>query len=200
MKPSPFIGREAELARLRGLLTSRSANLIVVRGRRRIGKSRLLAEFGKEMKSFFFSGNPPAGKTTAQSQRDIFVKQLARAGIPGIQPDDWGNIFWHLSKHTQKGRVLIVFDEISWMGGKDPEFLGHLKTAWDMYFSKNPHLIMALCGSISSWIEKNILSLGFLAESSLIWFSKNFPYNHVMLFGIPKKRALQPMKNLRFYL
>ncbi len=58
MKPSQFIGREVEMARLRGLLDKKSASLIVVRGRRRIGKSRLLAEFGKEMKSYFFSGNP----------------------------------------------------------------------------------------------------------------------------------------------
>jgi hypothetical protein len=91
-------------------LASRSASLIVVRGRRRIGKSRLLAEFGKGIRSYFFSGNPPAPKTTAQSQREIFVKQMERLGIPGIKPDDWGNIFWHLSKHTQQGRVLIVFD------------------------------------------------------------------------------------------
>jgi AAA+ ATPase superfamily predicted ATPase len=41
---SNFIGRETELSRLKGLLSNRSASLIVVRGRRRIGKSRLLAE------------------------------------------------------------------------------------------------------------------------------------------------------------
>ena len=70
MSLSKFIGREAEMTRLKGLLSSRSASLIVVRGRRRIGKSRLLAEFGKEMRSLFFSGIPPAKKTTAQSQRN----------------------------------------------------------------------------------------------------------------------------------
>jgi AAA+ ATPase superfamily predicted ATPase len=151
MKPSRFIGREAEMTRLEGLLEKRSASLIVVRGRRLIGKSRLLAEFGKEIKSFFFSGNPPVRrKTTAQTQRDNFALQLERAGIRGVKPDDWSNLFWHLSEKTKKGRVLIVFDEISWMGGKDPQFLGHLKTAWDMCFSKNPRLIMALCGSVSS--------------------------------------------------
>src|ERR1700726_1365004 len=118
MTKSPFIGREPEMSRLKGLLSKKSASLIVVRGRRRIGKSRLLAEFGKEMQSFFFSGNPPVRETTAQSQRDVFVRQLERAGIPGVKPDDWGNLFWHLSKHTQKGQILIVFDEISWMGDK----------------------------------------------------------------------------------
>jgi uncharacterized protein len=118
MREAPFIGRESEMARLKGLLEKNSASLIVVRGRRRIGKSRLLAEFGKEMKSFFFSGIPPIPKTTAQGQREEFVNQLEREGLPGIKPDDWGNMFWHLSKHTQEGHILIVFDEISWMGAK----------------------------------------------------------------------------------
>jgi uncharacterized protein len=188
MKPIQFIGREAEMARLKGLLSSRAASLIVVRGRRRIGKSRLLAEFGKEIKSYFFSGNPPALKTTAQSQREVFVKQLERNGIPGIQPDNWGNIFWHLSKHTQKGRILIVFDEISWMGGKDPEFLGHLKTAWDMYFSKNPQLVFALCGSISSWIEKNILrNTGFLGRIIIDMVLEELPLKSCNAFWHPKE-------------
>ena len=54
MHQAPFIGRELELERLRGFLKKRSASLIVVRGRRRIGKCRLLAEFGKQMTSFFY--------------------------------------------------------------------------------------------------------------------------------------------------
>lgn len=187
MKINKFIGRETEMLRLKGLLSGRSASLIVIRGRRRIGKSRLLAEFGKEIKSYFFSGNPPAPKTSAQSQRDVFVQQLERNGIPGVHAGDWGNIFWHLSKHTQKGRVLIVFDEISWMGGKDPEFLGHLKTAWDMYLSKNPHLILALCGSISSWIEKNILSnTGFLGRIVMDMVLEELPLDACNAFWHPK--------------
>lgn len=191
MKTAQFVGREAEMARLNGLLSTRSASLIVVRGRRRIGKSRLLAEFGKEIKSYFFSGNPPAPKTTAQSQRDVFVQQLERNGIPGVQSNNWGNIFWHLSKHTQQGRVLIVFDEISWMGGKDFEFLGHLKTAWDMYFSKNPHLIFALCGSISPWIEKNILSnTGFLGRIVIDMILEELPLKSCNAFWHPKETRI----------
>src|SRR3990167_3228588 len=116
MTNPPFIGREPEIARLKGLLSKKSASLIVVRGRRRIGKSRLLAEFGKEMQHLFFAGLPPTPKTTAQSQRDAFVAQLERNGIPGVKGDNWGNIFWHLAKHAQNGRILIVLDEISWMG------------------------------------------------------------------------------------
>lgn len=191
MSLSKFIGREAEMARLKGLLTSRSASLIVVRGRRRIGKSRLLSEFGKELRSLFFSGIPPAPKTTAQSQRNEFSYQLERAGLPGIKPDDWGNMFWHLSKYTTESPVLIVFDEISWMGQKDPNFLGKLKTAWDMYFSKNPQLVLVLCGSISSWIEENILSsTGFVGRISIDLILEELPLNVCNAFWYPKEKRI----------
>lgn len=191
MEAAPFIGREAEMSRLQGLTKKRSASLIVVRGRRRIGKSRLLAEFGKQMKSFFFTGTPPSRKTTAQMQRDEFARQLARLEIPGVNPDDWGNMFWHLSKNTQKGRVLIVFDEISWMGSKDSEFLGKLKNAWDLYFSKNPRLILILCGSISSWIEENILSsTGFVGRITIDLILEELPLNVCNAFWHPKEKRI----------
>jgi AAA+ ATPase superfamily predicted ATPase len=198
MKPSQFIGREIEMDRLKSLLEKKSASLIVVRGRRRIGKSRLLAEFGKEMKTYFFSGNPPVRKTTAQTQREDFALQLARAGIPGIQPDDWSNLFWYLSKAVKKGRILIVFDEISWLGGKDPYFLGHLKTAWDMYFSQNPNLIIALCGSVSSWIEKNILSSsGFLGRITLDLMLEELPIQVCGAFWSSKEKKISSYEKFK---
>ena len=199
MKSAPFIGRETEIHRLKGLLGKKSASLIVVRGRRRIGKSRLLTEFGKEIKSFFFSGNPPVRGITAQSQREIFSNQLHIAGVPSIKPDNWGSLFWHLSKHTQEGRILIVFDEISWMGGKDPNFLGELKTAWDMHFSKNPNLIIALCGSISSWIEKNILSsTGFLGRITIDLVLEELPLKSCNAFWHPKETRISAFEKFKF--
>lgn len=193
-----FIGRKIEMARLKGLFKKNSASLIVVRGRRRIGKSRLLAEFGKEIKSFFFTGTPPSRKTTAQLQRDEFVFQLSRSGLPGVHPDDWGNIFWHLSKHTQQERVLVVFDEISWMGSKDSEFLGKLKNAWDMYFSKNPELILILCGSISSWIEENILSsTGFVGRITIDLVLEELPLNVCNAFWHPKEKRISSYEKFK---
>ncbi|MBI5345639.1 MAG: AAA family ATPase [Chlamydiae bacterium] len=198
MHQSPFIGREAEMERLNGLLKKKSASLVVVRGRRRIGKSRLLTEFGKEMKSFFFTGTPPSRKTTAQLQRDEFARQLARGGIPSVHPDDWGNMFWHLSKHTDKGRILIVFDEISWMGNKDSEFLGKLKNCWDMYFCKNPQLILILCGSISSWIEENILSsTGFVGRITIDLVLEELPLNICNAFWYPKEKRISSYEKFK---
>lgn len=164
----PFLGRETELHELNKLLKKNSASLIVIQGRRRIGKSRLAEEFAKTHKFLQFSGIPATEKTTQQSQLDEFARQLSiQTTLPEITADDWGKLFLLLSEQTKTGRVIILLDEITWMGSKDPDFLGKLKNAWDLYFKKNPKLILILCGSISAWIEKNILSsTGFLGRVS----------------------------------
>jgi len=53
------------------------------------------------------------------------------------------------------------------MGSEDPTFLGKIKNFWDLHLKKNSQLIFIICGSASSWIEKNILSsTGFLGRIS----------------------------------
>lgn len=165
-----FIGRQQELESLHGLRQKMSSSLVVIWGRRRIGKSRLIEEFVKreKIRSFAFTGLPPEGKVTAQDQRDEFSRQMAMQGLTSMEATDWGDLFCHLAKQVTEGAVLILLDEISWMGSKDLLFLGKLKISWDLIFKKNPQLIMVLCGSISTWIEKNIInSTGFFGRISL---------------------------------
>ena len=91
--------------------------------------------------------------------------------------------FWSLSEFCNQGPVLIVLDEISWMGAKDPTFLGKLKTMWDQHFSKNPKLILIISGSQSTWIERNILSsTGFIERISLTIDLKELPLSECVEF------------------
>ncbi len=55
----PFVGREKELERLEDLLKLGRASLAVIKGRRRIGKSRLAEEFGRGKVFLPFSGLAP---------------------------------------------------------------------------------------------------------------------------------------------
>jgi AAA+ ATPase superfamily predicted ATPase len=168
---SEFIGRKEELEIFGSLIKKKTASLVVVKGRRRIGKSRLIEEFARRYSfdAFYsFSGVVPTEKTTARSQRDEFSSQLGKQGFPKVKAEDWNDLFWLLADKVKKGRILILFDEISWMGSKDSDFLGKLKNAWDLHFKKNDKLILILCGSVSAWIEKNILgSTGFVGRISL---------------------------------
>ena len=142
---------------------------MTVKGRRRVGKSRLITEFAKGKNFLVFSGIPPQNDTTEQLQRDIFAKQLGQQiSLPSIQAQDWSDLFTLLARYTQDTPCVILFDEISWMGSKDRTFLGKLKNAWDLEFQKNPHLILILCGSVSTWIEENIInSTAFFGRISL---------------------------------
>lgn len=166
----PFYGRERELGILNELLDSRVARLVVLRGRRRIGKSRLAEKFGESFDQHFtFVGLPPEKGMTDEIQRRHFANELEKqTGQYTLRFDDWDFLFDNLGRATQKGRVLIVLDEINWMGYLDPAFLGKLKTAWDLYFKKNPQLVLLLSGSMAAWIEEHILrSTGFFGRIAL---------------------------------
>lgn len=177
MTDDVFVGRKEQLERLSSLFKKKSASLIVVRGRRRIGKSRLIEEFAKGKRFLTFAGIPPNPDTNEQSQRDIFAEQLGKQiGLQGILAQDWSALFSLLARHTNQGQVIILLDEISWMGSKDSSFLGKLKNAWDLEFKKNPHLILVLCGSVSTWIEQNIISsTAFFGRISLFLKLEELP-------------------------
>lgn len=163
-----FIGREIELETLQQFKKKRTASLIVIRGRRRIGKSRLIEELAKGFpKAFIFSGLPPETHVSEEIQRQEFIVQMQQQGIPRLGRDSWSDLFLDLANQCQKGAVLVALDEITWMGSADPAFLGKLKTAWDLHFKKNPQLMLIVSGSNSTWIEKNILSsTGFVGRIS----------------------------------
>ncbi len=185
MANSALHGRKSELETLLNALNRKIANLIVLKGRRRIGKTRLLDELAKYVKkAYFFAGIAPTKETTAQSQREEFARQLSRVlKMPSVKADDWGDLFWFLAEESKSGQVLIILDEITWMGSADPDFLGKLKNAWDTYFKKNPECTVVICGSMSVWIEDNILSsTGFLGRPTLDMTLKELPLNRCIEF------------------
>lgn len=90
----PFIGRENSLKKLRQLLNRRAASLVVVKGRRRIGKSRLVEEFAAGYHFLEFAGIAPVKGITEQSQRDVFASRLGHyVGFPSLKSNDWADLF-----------------------------------------------------------------------------------------------------------
>jgi len=171
-----FIGRKKELKQLDELKSYNKASLVVVCGRRRIGKSRLIEEFGKNYKFYSFFGFPPHDSNTADLERRAFAMQMEKYFNVPIRYNNWYDMLVYLAEFTKKENAVILLDEISWMGSKDPEFLGILKTVWDKCFKQNNKLMLVLCGSISSWIEHNILSnTGFFGRISLKLKLKELP-------------------------
>lgn len=166
-----FYGREDDLRALDRLWNKPVASLVTCRGRRRIGKSTLIEEFARRSKARFLEieGLPPQPAQTNDDQLNHFAEQLREQSCwRGSCPASWYEAMLALSGVIGEERTVVLLDEISWMGAHDGSFPGILKTAWDRHFKKHQHLVFVLCGSVSTWIQENILnSTGFVGRATL---------------------------------
>lgn len=165
-----FINREQELLLLEQEQSHRSARLIAVQGRRRIGKSSLIQRFATSAEIFLeFQGLAPYesnGKKVSQLENfaELFAEQ---SSLPLMQFRNWTEAFSTLANYVEGKKTVILLDEISWMASDGPELPSKLKIAWDTHFKNNPSLMLFLCGSVSGWIQENILeNRGFVGRVS----------------------------------
>ena len=166
-----FFGREELLQQLSAQFELRVASLVTCRGRRRIGKSTLIEEFARRngVRFLKLEGLPPQEADSNAKQLKAFARQLAaQTHTPDKPLSSWFDAFARLDGEIGDERIVVLLDEISWMGKYDPDFAGELKYAWDNRFKKHDRLMMVLCGSVSTWITRNILqSRGFVGRPSL---------------------------------
>lgn len=161
-----FFGRDDQLEALMALWNKRVPSLVTCRGRRRIGKSTLVAEFARRTSSRFIKieGLRPKEKLSNADELASFARQLARqTGGDDTPPADWDRAFARLDEKIGTGKTVILLDEISWMGHYDAAFPETFKVAWDNLFKRHKRLVMVLCGSVSSWIRENIVDNGAFA-------------------------------------
>lgn len=166
----PFIGRQRELSLLKALKATKRAAIVTIKGRRRIGKSRLVREFANGQRLLDFVGIAPIEGVTAQDQRDNFARQfVGHLRIPPLTFNDWSDAFAHISAILDDRSTVILLDEISWIGSKDPTFLPKLMAWWETKLQHCPQVILVLCGSQSTWVEDNIInSTAFFGRIALM--------------------------------
>lgn len=181
-----FIGREHEIAQLNAFVRRKTAGLAVVCGRRRIGKSTLIEHFAKGKNLYEFYGLAPRPGITQHDQLRHFGELLGiRFGIPSVAFNNWNEALSMLATLTANGSAIILLDEISWMAGSDKDFAAKLKGIWDTKFKKNNQLILILCGSVTSWIEENILEdKGYVGRISLTLKLQEMPLSDANQFWL----------------
>ena len=152
-----FYGRDDLLERLDALWNKSVASLVTCRGRRRIGKSTLIAEFARRSRVRFvkLEGLQPDEHVDNAAQLAAFCRQLEeQTGVDCGSVKNWFEAFARLDEAIgRRAKVVVLLDEISWMGKYDPLFPAELKYAWDNRFARHPRLIMVLCGSVSAVVE-----------------------------------------------
>ena len=150
-----FVGRENELKTIQEAIASNRAELGIVYGRRRIGKSSLLMRFKKPKGDLSFEA---LQKATTLKQIDHFTDQLAKqTRTPKILARNWKEAFDGLTAHIQKVKHYVFFDEFPWMASGRTELVSILKFYWDTIWKKNSKLTLVLCGSVTSFMLKHLI-------------------------------------------
>lgn len=189
-----FIGRERDLRDLSALWGRDAGVLVTCRGRRRIGKSTLIEEFAAREADTFISidGVAPRKGMKDVDQRRHFCEKIAQySRSPVRYAANWLEAFSQLDVLIpNRGKTVVLLDEISWMAGYFADFPGYFKEAWDKRLRKHPNLIFVLCGSVSAWIVENILnSTGFVGRDSLDLELKELsPTESIQLLGPTAER------------
>ena len=196
-----FYGRDDQLAQLAALWRRPTASLVTCRGRRRIGKSTLIKHFAESQDALLvkLEGLAPQPKMKNEDQLRAFGRQLAeQAHLPYVMPESWFDAFRLLSDALPSNRkTVVLIDEISWMGRYDANFAGELKYAWDNRFHDKSDLIVVLCGSVSSWIDDNILSnTGFMGRIALDLIVRELPLCQCARFWGAAKKRISPREIL----
>ncbi len=156
-----FVGREKELNLLNDIYDSKKSEIIVVYGRRRIGKSTLIKEFIKKKKNLVLEGIE--GKRTADQIKystQMLQKQINDPVLQSISFKSWDNFLTYITDrfiNKRKEKKILFFDEIQWMANDRSTLISLIKYYWDNFWKDN-NVMLILCGSIASFMVQKVVN------------------------------------------
>lgn len=155
---SHFIDRTLEMARLKKAGAANEACIIIMYGRRRVGKTELLEQTFKERNILKFEG---IEGLSHKAQFANVMKQFSEYAndelLAKVEIQSWADFFKILAKHTNTGKWTIYLEELQWLANYESTLIAELKYVWDNFFRHNPQLIIILCGSAPSFMLDQVI-------------------------------------------
>ncbi len=153
---STIIGRKKEQKELRRLYESDESEMVVVYGRRRVGKTYLVNQtFAEDGFVFKVTG---LYKSRMASQLENFVSALREYSnddswpMPKSWMEAFGQLKAYLKSMKKDKRHLLFFDELPWMDTKGSRFLPAFEWFWNSWASSQDNIMLVICGSATNWI------------------------------------------------
>lgn len=158
-KMENFVGRKAEWQRLAAVgRASEEPAILVVYGRRRIGKTELLEQVFAERNILKFEGIK--GKSQEEQRAHVLWQlsvYLEDPLLAKLKMDTWVEIFKLIGERVPEGKWTIYFEEVQWLADYKDDFISELKFAWDNDFRHRKGWIVILCGSAPSFIINHVI-------------------------------------------
>lgn len=157
----PFFNRQDELDDIREALASRRSELIIVYGRRGVGKSALLREALCERPHFYYQATTRALPQQLEDLTAALRTFAPDVFLPGLLPsfDAFLDSVQQLARARPEHPFCIVIDELPYLAQADPAIPSVLQRWWDgIRREMLPNLKVFLLGSLMSWMEEQTLS------------------------------------------
>ena len=155
-----FVSRESELALLDDLNQRSGAQFLVLYGRRRIGKTALITQWGGAIDAPYFYWM--ASQTSAINQ----LRNFSQALFQFLNPDtivtstfsypSWDAAFAEVARLAAQRRVVIVLDEITYVMQANGELPSLIQKAWDHHL-KDSQVFLILIGSMAGIMQRAAL-------------------------------------------
>lgn len=134
------------------------ASIVIVYGRRRVGKTELVEQAFCDRNLLKFEGIEGLSE---KAQMQGVLRQIALYAedpyLARLELKSWTEIFQLIAKLTANGKWTIFLDEIQWLASYEGKMLAELKYVWDNQFKSNRSLVLVLCGSSPSFIINKVL-------------------------------------------
>ncbi len=161
-----FVGRQLELRQLSAFYQAKQAGLLILYGRRRVGKTSLLTHWLERQKppnAFFWTATTHGSAYQLGDFTQTIMRldpRLKTPPAPTFSFSTWKEAFYYLGDLAEliKRPWLVVLDEFTNLVQSDPALPSVLQEAWDHRLSKLPNLRLVLTGSLVSIMEQGMLA------------------------------------------
>jgi uncharacterized protein len=165
-----FVGREKEIGSLKKIESRKKSSLVVVHGRRRVGKTELIEQYFRESNLLKFEGlqlnsTSQTRERTSECQAQInhCIATLGRyagqeALFKSVKCQNWSEFFELLTPFVSAQKVTLYFEETQWLASYKDEFCARMKPYWDDIWRHNSNLTVVLSGSSPSFLVSQFLA------------------------------------------
>jgi len=151
-----FVGRKFELDQLNKLYMREGFQLVILYGRRKVGKTALIKEFIKDKYCLYYA----LDESTEATAMDNFNKLISSFfNIEELSPltISWENCLKAIADNSGNKRLVVVLEELSFIAQNNSLFLSQLKKAIEFFF-KGTQIFLIISGSANGFMEKTFLN------------------------------------------
>lgn len=152
-----FIDRKEEMNFLNKEYEKVGSSLIILYGRRRIGKTSLIKQFGKDKDIIYFLATEESEEQNREMFKNLVADNLKNSILPSIKVENWDILFKTIVESQFTNKKVIIIDEFQYLGKINSAFPSIFQKIWDEIL-KDENIMVILCGSLINMMESQTLN------------------------------------------